>query len=85
METKDKKERDEELSAAIHKQRKEKEGKSKLEQDQSEPVIGEEKIDTDGFNSGNENTPDGMAGEGQAAAAVKSDKGGDKENRQDGE
>ena len=62
--------RDEELSEDIRQQRKEKEGKTKFEQDQDEPVMGEEKVETKGFNSGNKNTPDGKGGEGQAASAT---------------
>ena len=67
---KNKKNRDKELSEDILEQRREKMGKTKFEQDRDEPVIGEEKVETRGFNSGNESTPEGMGGEGQAASAV---------------
>jgi hypothetical protein len=62
--------RDEELQEDILEQRKDKAGKTKFEQDQNEPVIGEEKVETKGFNSGNKSTPGGKGGEGQSAASV---------------
>ncbi len=61
---------DKELEEDILEQRKEKEGKTKLEQDKEEPVMGEEKVETKGFNSGNKSSPDGKGGEGQAAAST---------------
>lgn len=82
MKTDNKDKRDKELTEDILKQRKEKEGKTKFEQDRDEPVIGEEKVETRGFNSGNESTPEGMGGEGQAAAAVPYEK---KKKQQNGE
>jgi hypothetical protein len=60
--------RDEELKEDILKLRKEKKDKTKLEQDREEPVIGEEKVETKGFNKGNKSIPEGQGGEGQAAS-----------------
>jgi hypothetical protein len=80
---KDKK-RDQELKEDILENRKEKEGKTKFEQDQDEPVMGEEKVETKGFNSDNKSTPDGKGGEGQSASSVPQEK--QKQNtRQSGE
>lgn len=83
METQNKKDkRDQELTDDILEQRRENKGKTKFEQDRDEPVIGEEKVETRGFNSGNESTPEGMGGEGQAAGAVPNEK---KKKHQNGE
>jgi hypothetical protein len=60
--------KDEELKEDILKQREEMKDKTKLEQDLEEPVIGEEKVETKGFNKGNKSVPEGQGGEGQAAA-----------------
>ena len=77
--------RDEELKEDILESRRSKEGKTKLEQDNDEPIIGEEKIDTDGFNSGNESTPEGKGGEGQAASSVPNKDNLQNKKRQNGE
>lgn len=84
MKNSKKNKRDEELRNDIREQRSENKGKTKLEQDQEEPVIGEERVEIEGFNSGNKQTPEGKGGEGQSAASVPYEK--DKNTRhQNGE